>query len=247
MLLRDGKSVVQDTVGWDEVRQVTVSQRSKEEAHDYRYFPEPDLPPLQVSSEWVEEIRTSLPELPSAKRERFISEYGLSPYAAGVLTADRPVADYFEKTVEAANGTSPVKIANWLSSDLFGLLNEAGVDIVDAKVTPEALADLVQLVERGQISAASGKTVLEELFQNGGKPADIVEKQGLAQMVDLRPVIDQVLADNPDEVSQYQAGKTALFEWFVGQVMRATQGRADPAALRSEMESALSDLENTGA
>ena len=245
-LLRSGKPVVQDTVGWDEVRQVTISQRSKEEAHDYRYFPEPDLPPLQIERDWAEQIKASLPELPGAKRARFISDYGLSGYAAGVLTSERVVADFYEAAVESANGTPPIKLANWLTSDLFGLLNEADIDIEQMKVSPEAFARLVELVDGGSISASSGKAVLETLFNEGGSPDEIVEARGLSQVRDqdvIRPLVDQVLAENPDQVSAYLAGKTALSEWFFGQVMRAAEGKADPATVRSELNEALQELE----
>ena len=245
-LHRSGKPVLQDTVGWDEVRQVTVSQRSKEEAHDYRYFPEPDLPPMRVEQTWIDQIRSELPELPSAKRDRFVSQYGLSTYAAGVLTADRPIADYYEAAVESASGTSPVKIANWLSSDLFSLLNEADIEIDEMKITPGALTELVRLVEIGKISAASGKTVLELLFTDGGSPEAIVEERGLVQLQDeasIRVIVEQVLAENPDQVAEYLAGKRALAEWFLGQVVRATQGKADPTAARTELEAALLNLE----
>ena len=245
-LLRSGKSVLQITVGWDEDRQVTVSQRSKEEAHDYRYFPEPDLPPLHIEAAWVAQIRADLPELPSAKRTRFVSEYGLSAYAAGVLTAERSVADYYETAVLSSGRTSPVKIANWLSGDLFGLLNESATEIDQSKVSPEALARLVDLVESDAISAATGKTVLEALFNQGGSPDSIVEQEGLTQLQDqdsIRPIVEQVLSDSPDQVAAYLAGKTTLSEWFLGQVMKATQGKAAPAAVRLELDRALGELE----
>ncbi|GMR10070.1 MAG: Asp-tRNA(Asn)/Glu-tRNA(Gln) amidotransferase subunit GatB [Anaerolineae bacterium] len=245
--LRSGEPVVQNTVGWDEVRQVTVSQRSKEEAHDYRYFPEPDLPPLHIEAAWVDRVRSALPELPAAKRARFVEKYGLSAYTAGVLTAERPVADYYEAAVESAHETSPVKIANWLSSDLFGLLNDADIEIDQSNVTPEALARLVSLVETGRISAASGKIVLGMLFKQGGSPESLVDEQGLAQLEDqasIRPIVDQVLSDNPDQVAEYLAGKAALSEWFLGRVIRATQGKADPATARAELDAALLDLDD---
>ncbi len=246
ILLRSGKSVLQNTVGWDEDRQVTVSQRSKEEAHDYRYFPEPDLPPLHIEAAWVDQIRTDLPELPAAKSARFISDYGLSAYTAGVLTAERSVAEYYEAAIRSSGGTSPVKIANWLSGDLFGLLNESATEIDQSKVSPEALARLVTLVESDAISAASGKKVLEVLFAQGGSPHSVVEREGLTQMQDqdsIRPVVEQVLSDNPGQVAAYLAGKTALSEWFLGQAMKATQGKADPGAVRLELDRALGELE----
>ncbi len=246
ILLRSGKSVPQNTVGWDEDRQVTVSQRSQEEAHDYRYFPEPDLPPLHIDASWIDQIRTELPELPLAKSARFISEYGLSAYAAGVLTAERSVADYYEATIRSSDGASPVKIANWLSGELFGLLNESATEIDQSKVSPEALAQLVTLVESDAISAASGKKVLEVLFAQGGSPDSVVEQEGLTQVQDqdsIRLVVEQVLSDNPGQVAAYLAGKTALSKWFLGQAMKATQGKADPGAVRHELDRALGELE----
>jgi aspartyl-tRNA(Asn)/glutamyl-tRNA(Gln) amidotransferase subunit B len=252
-VLTSGGQVEQATVGWDETREVTLAQRSKEQAHDYRYFPEPDLPPLQIDPGWVEQIRRELPELPAAKRARFVAEYGLSPYTAAVLTEEPEVAGYFETAVQALRspaGGSPggaepapiAKLANWLSVDLFGLLNQAGLPIGQAQVRPEALAELVALVEAGTISAASGKVVLEELFTNGGDPRSVVQARNLAQLSDtgtIRPVVDRVLAEHPEQVEAYLGGKTALTEWFLGQVMRASGGRADPAVVRAELETAL--------
>jgi len=246
-LLGSGEPVVQDTLGWNDEQQVTVSQRSKEEAHDYRYFPEPDLPPLHIEQGWVDQISAALPELPAAKRARFMTEYGLSAYAAGVLTAERSIAAYYEQAVEASRDASPAKIANWLSGDLFGLLNEAEVEIEQSKVAPGALARLVDLVETGLISAASGKLVLRYLLSEGGDPDSVVEKEGLAQVQDqasIRLIVEQVLSNNPDQVTEYLAGKPALAEWFVGQVMIETQGKADPSAVRTELEAALFDLDD---
>ena len=175
-----------------------------------------------------------------------MSEYGLSAYAAAVLAGERSVADYYEEAVRASDETSPVKIANWLSGDLFGLLNESATEIDQSRVSPEALARLVALVESGAISAASAKTVLEVLFNQGGSPDSIVEQEGLTQLQDrdsIRPVIEQVLSDNPDQVAAYLGGKTTLSEWFFGQAMKATQGKADPAAVRRELETGLGELE----
>ncbi len=170
----------------------------------------------------------------------------MSAYAAGVLTAERSVADYYETAVLSSGRTSPVKIANWLSGDLFGLLNESATEIDQSKVSPEALARLVDLVESDAISAATGKTVLEALFNQGGSPDSIVEQEGLTQLQDqdsIRPIVEQVLSDSPDQVAAYLAGKTTLSEWFLGQVMKATQGKAAPAAVRLELDRALGELE----
>ncbi|MGH2619764.1 MAG: Asp-tRNA(Asn)/Glu-tRNA(Gln) amidotransferase subunit GatB, partial [Anaerolineales bacterium] len=243
-LLSAGGRVEQATVGWDENREITLTQRSKEQAHDYRYFPEPDLPPLQIERAWIEQIRRDLPELPAAKRARFIAEYGLSPYAAGLLTEEQEVADYFEATVRVAPQAALDRIANWLTVDLFGLLNQAGLSIGASQLTPDALARLVGLVEAGTISVASGKLVLEELFWKGGSPEAIVEAKNLAQLGDqsqIRPFVERVLAEHPEQVSAYLAGKNTLAEWFLGQILRAAGGRADPAVVRAELETALQE------
>jgi len=262
-LLSAGGQVEQATVGWDENREITLTQRSKEQAHDYRYFPEPDLPPLYIERAWVEQIRRELPELPAAKRARFVVEYGLSTYTAGVLTEEPEVADYFERVVlalpkvvgeslppavigfqTASQVASPAKLANWLTIDLFRLLNQSGLPIQQSKVRPEALAQLVGLVEGGTISAASGKLVLEHLFQHGGEPEAVVRAKNLAQLSnqqDIRLVVERVLGEHPEQVTAYLGGKTTLREWFLGQVMRAAGGRADPAVVRAELEAALQE------
>jgi aspartyl-tRNA(Asn)/glutamyl-tRNA(Gln) amidotransferase subunit B len=243
-LLSAGGHVELATVGWDEDREITLTQRSKEQAHDYRYFPEPDLPPLHIERAWVEQIRSELPELPAAKRARFMAEYSLSAYAAGVLTEEKAAAEYFEQAVKADPKVSPDKLANWLTVDLFGLLNQAGKSLEQSEVRPESLTQLVGLVEAGTISAASGKLVLEHLFQQGGSPDAVVQSKNLAQLSDenlIRPMVQRVLAEHPEQVSAYLAGKHALVEWFLGQIMRAAGGRTDPAVVRAELESALQE------
>ena len=243
--LSQGLHIAQETLGWDESREVTVPQRGKEEADDYRYFPEPDLPPLHVSAAWIEEVRRSLPELPSVRRERFIREYGLSRYAARVLTEEQAVAEYFESTLRLGDGLAPEKAAAWITGALFGLLNQAALPIEAAQVSPGALAELVGLVESGQISMASGKLVLEEIFQRGGKPAEVVSARGLLQVSDTEAIgslVQQVLQENPQQVAQYLAGKTTIAQWFVGQIMRKSGGTADPAVVRPALETALQGL-----
>ncbi len=247
-VLQSGGSVQQDTVGWDESRMVTVSQRSKEEAHDYRYFPEPDLPPLQVEPAWIANIREDLPELPAANRQRLAAEYEISADVAALLVEDRPVAKFFESAAAAAESASPEKVANWLTGDLFGLLNETGSDIADTAVTPSAFAKLVDLVETNRISGTSGKELLAELHLHGGSPAEIVEEKGLLKVSDpdaILPLVNQVLESSPDEVEQYLAGKTGLLQWFVGQVIGRTGGRADPGVVRSTLEAALLEKSRT--
>jgi aspartyl-tRNA(Asn)/glutamyl-tRNA(Gln) amidotransferase subunit B len=244
--LAAGRPIVQETLGWDESAQVTVSQRGKEEAQDYRYFPEPDLPPLVVDPSWVDEIQGSLPELPRARRLRLTTDYGLSSYTAGVLTDDPAVADYFETAVEAAHDASPDKLANWVTGELFALLNQHSLAFAECPVPAGALAELVDMVEAGTVNATTGKDVLARTFESGQSPRQIVETEGLAQVGDrdaLRPIIEHVLSHNPDQVAEYQEGKSALAQWFFGQVMRATEGKADPHVVRSELEAALQRLQ----
>ena len=243
-LLSAGGQVELATVGWDENREITLTQRSKEQAHDYRYFPEPDLPPLHIERAWIEQIRSELPELPAAKRARFMAEYRLSAYTAGVLTEEKEAADYFEQAVKAEPKVPPDKLANWLTVQLFGRLNSLGLQIANSPIGPQAFARVVAYMESGQITATSGQLVLDELFRSGGSPEAIVEAKNLAQLSDenlIRPMVQRVLAEHPAQVSAYLAGKHALVEWFLGQVMRAAGGRADPAVVRAELESALQE------
>jgi aspartyl-tRNA(Asn)/glutamyl-tRNA(Gln) amidotransferase subunit B len=243
-----GGEVVQETLGWDKVNNVTFSQRGKEEAHDYRYFPEPDLPPLHVDSTWVEEIKAQLPELPDAKTVRFVDKYKLTPYTSNVLVFERTVADFFEETVAAAADVPADKVANWITGDLFGLLNEAGIEISESKISPQALAELVTLVEDGDINTTSAKVVLEETFHSGESPKKIVESKGLSQLNDAEAIdslVEKVLSENPNEVEQYLGGKQNLAQWFFGQVMQATRGRANPSVVRSSLEAALQQLEES--
>ncbi|MGD2251579.1 MAG: Asp-tRNA(Asn)/Glu-tRNA(Gln) amidotransferase subunit GatB [Anaerolineales bacterium] len=244
-LLKQGKPVVLETLGWDEVRGVTFSQRGKEEAHDYRYFPDPDLPPLHIDSAWVESLRQTMPELPSAKQERFAAEYGLTAYTVGVITSDREVADFFENAV-ASQEAEAEKIAHWLTGDFFALLNQAGTDIGHSKVSPIELARLVGLVERGEINATSGKVALEEMFSSGRPAAEIVQESGLSLLSDASVIdtqVSKVLDSHPEQVAQYLAGKKTLSNWFFGQVMSACGGRADPQLVRSSLQTALESLE----
>jgi len=217
-----------------------VVQRSKEYAHDYRYFPEPDLPPLSISREWVEEIRDRLPELPAARRHRFVAEYGLSAYDAGVLTDDKAVADYFEACVKAYPQAKTV--SNWITGELFRLLKETETGIEEVRITPAALAELLTLVEKGTINQNTAKAVLGEMFQSGRAAAEIVAEKGLAQISDadeLGQIVEQVIAANPDQVTEYRAGKERLLGWFVGQVMKATRGKANPKLVPSLLKERL--------
>jgi aspartyl-tRNA(Asn)/glutamyl-tRNA(Gln) amidotransferase subunit B len=233
-LLRLGRPVIQQTLGWDERQNATFPQRSKEEAEDYRYFPEPDLPPLVLDPAWVEQVRLSLPELPWARRQRFQSQYGLGDYDAGVLAAERQVADYFEQTAAAV--PAPARLAaNWISGELFALLNAAGQEIAASPVNPPALAGLLRLLHAGEINAATAKVVLAEMYTTGGSAQDIVIRRGLRQVSDtgaIAALVAQVLAENPEQVAGYLAGKEALLRWLFGQVMRRAGGQANPQVIQ---------------
>ncbi len=232
-----GGTVVQATLGWDEARGTVVMQREKESAHDYRYFPEPDLPPLVISPEWIEDIRRSLPELPDAKRNRLIG-LGLSAYEASVLVADRPVADYFEATL--SSGAEPKKAANWIINELFARMNKAAVpseSIAETKVTPMALADLIKLVDSGTINNNAAKKVLDALFEQGGTPADVVRQLGLEQTQDtalIEAAITKVLDANADEVARFCGGEEKVLKFLIGQVMREGRGKF-PAELTNSL------------
>ena len=224
-----GNTVPQETRGWHEGRRETFSQRSKEEAEDYRYFPEPDLPPLYITDEWVAEVRETLPELPDAKLARYQSHYDLSAYEASVLTAEREVAEWFEAAV-AANG-DPKSVANWMINNLFSLMNEHKQTIDQIQISPSALVELIGLVDKQTINNNTAKDVLAEMFSTGQSASAIVQTKGLAQISDeaaIADIIRQVLRDNPAMVADYLDGKEKLRGWFVGQVMKATRGKGNP-------------------
>jgi aspartyl-tRNA(Asn)/glutamyl-tRNA(Gln) amidotransferase subunit B len=224
-----GGEVVQETRLWDVDQNATTSMRGKEEAHDYRYFPDPDLVPVTVDRDWVARVKSDLPELPAAKQARFQDQYTLSAYDAEVLTDSRALADYYERAVAAHD--NPKSVANWVMNDLLGALNEKGLDIGHSPVTAEDMAGLVRLIDEGKISGKIAKTVFEEMIAGGDSPEKIVEAQGLVQVSDegkLSGIIDEILAANPKEVEQYQGGKKKLLGFFVGQVMKQTKGQANP-------------------
>jgi len=238
-VLRDGGRIVQETRGWVEAKGITVSQRTKEQAHDYRYFPEPDLPPVIIQRAWVEEIRAKMPELPEAKHARFIKEYGLSAYDATVLTDERPVADYFEATVrDLTRGDLTARAksaANWITGDLARLLNAAGSDITQCKITPAGLAGLINAVDAGSISGKQAKDILERAFATGEQPAEIIKREGIAQVSDtgaLEAVAREIIAANPKAVEDYGKGKAAAVQFLIGQVMRQTKGSAKPDVIQ---------------
>jgi aspartyl-tRNA(Asn)/glutamyl-tRNA(Gln) amidotransferase subunit B len=244
-LLAQGGAVRQVTLGWDVEKEITVIQRTKEGEEDYRYFPEPDLPPLVVESGWVEAIRLTLPELPAARLHRFETQYGLSIYDAGVLTAEQTAADYFEAVVQAARAIPPKLAANWLIGELYSLLNQAGLEIAACPLTPQAFASLLGYVWRGEINNTTAKLILAEMFATG-KPADaIITAQGFQQISDLGQIaflVSQVLAENPSQVAIYLNGKEAISRWLFGQAMRLAKGQAHPQILQAELERQLADL-----
>lgn len=224
-----GEKIVQETRLWEEGSGRTISMRSKEGSSDYRYFPEPDLPPIEVSAEQLETWKSQLPELPAQKRDRYESKLELSAYDARVLTDDRTVAEYFEAAV-AANA-NPKQAANWVMGDIAAYLNANKLSITDIAITPEALAEMVNLIEDKTISSKIAKDILPELLSKGGSPKELVESKGLIQISDqsaLEAIIDEVIAAHPKELEQYRKGKTKLQGFFVGQVMKKTSGRADP-------------------
>lgn len=244
-LLSQGIPVRQETVGWDVNREVTFTQRVKEGEEDYRYFPEPDLPPLVVENPWIEQIQASLPELPDARLHRFKQEYSLGEYDAAVLVAEQAVADYFEKTAAAAADIPPKTISNWITGELFNLLNQAGSGIEDLRITPQSLAELLKMAGRGEINNNTAKSVLAEMFITGEPAAVIASRRGLRQISDSRAIselVASVLAENPDQVAAYLAGKETLSRWLFGQVMRLAKGQANPAVIQSELDRQLADL-----
>jgi aspartyl-tRNA(Asn)/glutamyl-tRNA(Gln) amidotransferase subunit B len=242
-ILASGGEVEQETLGWNEAKETTYSQRSKEDAHDYRYFPEPDLPPLVVDEPWLERVHSELPELPRAKYLRFIEQYGLTEYDASLLTAEKAIAEYFEEAVRSKKeNVSPKALANWMTGDLFGLMNQASITVADLKVRPEALAELAGLVVAGEINQSTGKTVLSEMFQSGKSAIEIVEARGLKQVSDeglISGLVKQTLDENPDAVDSFKAGKETIVNWLFGQVMRKAKGKANPQVVRAELERQL--------
>jgi aspartyl-tRNA(Asn)/glutamyl-tRNA(Gln) amidotransferase subunit B len=237
-LLEAGGVVEQETRLFDSGRGETRAMRTKEEAHDYRYFPEPDLLPLELDDALIKKIRAELPELPDAKKARFIAEHGLSAYDAEVLVAERASADFFER---AALGRNAKLVANWVITELFGALNRAGRDIALSPITPERLGELVDLIQAGRISGRIAKDVFSDMLESGDAPADIVEGKGLKQISDtgaLEQIIDDLIAANPGQVESYRKNPKAL-GWFVGQVMRATQGQANPQLVNQVLKQKL--------
>jgi aspartyl-tRNA(Asn)/glutamyl-tRNA(Gln) amidotransferase subunit B len=239
-VIEAGGMILQETRLWNVAAGRTEPMRSKEFAHDYRYFPDPDLLPLISSQALVQEIRREMPELPDAKHARFVSEYGIAAYDAGVLTATRALADYFEAVVRAG---APAKAsASWISVELLRRLKDAGKEIEDCPVAPAALAELLAIVERGEITAASGKKVFAAMFDSGKKAADIIAAEGMAQISDtaaIETIARAVVAKSPDNVAKYRAGSEGVFKFFVGQVMKETRGQANPQIVNEILKRVL--------
>jgi aspartyl-tRNA(Asn)/glutamyl-tRNA(Gln) amidotransferase subunit B len=239
--IENGEAIVQETRHWDEDSGTTKSMRSKEEAFDYRYFPEPDIPPLEPDPAWIEEIRASLTELPRARRERYATELGLKPEVAGVLVADRAWTDLFERTI--ALGADPKAAANWITQDLAGLLNKHAIDPAASPVMPEHLTELIRMLADGSISGAGAKQALEDAVETGDGIEQIVERRGLRQVSDageLGPIVDDVLAEHADVAEQFRAGKEAVIGFLVGQVMKRTGGSANPKLAQELLRERLS-------
>jgi aspartyl-tRNA(Asn)/glutamyl-tRNA(Gln) amidotransferase subunit B len=241
----EGKKLVQETRGWQDETGKTVTQRTKEYAHDYRYFPEPDLPPIVISREWVDSAMAKLPELPEAKRDRFISGYGLTLYDANLLTSSKAMADYFEEGTKVGQDVTPKEVANWLNGEVTRILNANNIDIeiFKEKISPQKLAGLIQS-SHGKINAATAKSVLEQMFTYGRSADEIIRKSGVSQISDtgeLEKIAAEVIQSNSQPVADYKAGKEAAFKFLVGQVMKASKGRANPQLVNEVLKKKLAE------
>ena len=239
-LVENGQKILQETRLWDDAQGVTISMRSKEEAHDYRYFPDPDLVPILIDDAWVEQIRRELPELPLTKRERFLKEYQIPSDDAGVLTADKALAQYYEDVVKLCD--KPKQASNWVMGDVLRFLNEEKRDIRQCPIPAKALADMIKLIEEGAISGKMAKDIIEDMYKTGLPPQKIIEEKGLVQITDegeLARTITAIMEANPQQLADYQSGKEKLFGFFVGQVMKATQGKANPQMVNDLLKKML--------
>lgn len=239
-VIEDGGKIVQETRTWDDAKGVTLSMRSKEEAQDYRYFPDPDLVPVVIDEQWVKELKDSLPELPDSRKARYVEQYGLPEYDASVLTATREISDFFEEVLDYF--PQPKVASNWIMGDLSGLLNAKQQEIADSPITAVQFAELLKLIDKGTISGKIAKTVLEEMVATGKEPAKIVEEKGLVQISDegeLTKIIEEIIANNPKSVEDYRNGKTAAVGFLVGQTMKATKGKANPSLVNKLLKEKL--------
>ncbi|RAR39412.1 Asp-tRNA(Asn)/Glu-tRNA(Gln) amidotransferase subunit GatB [Paenibacillus sp. MDMC362] len=229
-ILDEGGVIVQETRRWDEAQAKTFSMRGKEQAHDYRYFPDPDLVSVRISEEWKEAVRATIPELPDARKARYASEYGLPDYDAAVITSSKLLADFFE---DSLNYTKDAKsVSNWIMGDLLGYLNSNNLELSEVKITGQGLGEMIGLIEKGTISSKIAKTVFKEMLESGKLPAQIVEEKGLVQISDegaIKSIVEQVVANNPQSVEDYKAGKQKAIGFLVGQVMKESKGKANPA------------------
>ncbi len=241
-IILEGSEVVQETLLWDPVQNITASMRGKEEAHDYRYFPDPDLVPVVIEQNWIEKLKKTMPELPDEKKERFVSELGLEEEDAVILTSERELADYFEEALKQYNDGR--KLANWIKTEILRVLKgEDGAEITGFPVTPANLADLLKLIDKGTISGKIAKTVFDKMMADGKDPGTIIRENNLIQMSDeaeLERLIQEILAENPAQVEQYKGGKTKVMGFFVGQLMKKTQGKANPQLANKLFVKALS-------
>ena len=239
-LVENGQKIVQETRLWDDAQGVTNSMRSKEEAHDYRYFPDPDLVPVMVDEAWIAKIRKEMPELPLVKRERFVKEYQIPVYDAGVLTSERALAEYYEEVVRLCS--KPKQASNWVMGDVLRFLNEEKRNIRQCPITAKSLADMIKLIEEGAISGKMAKDVIEEMYKSGKSPQDIIKEKGLVQITDegeLIKTINKIIEANPNQLKDFRGGKEKLFGFFVGQVMKATQGKANPQLVNDLLKKML--------
>ncbi|PKN51517.1 MAG: Asp-tRNA(Asn)/Glu-tRNA(Gln) amidotransferase GatCAB subunit B [Deltaproteobacteria bacterium HGW-Deltaproteobacteria-13] len=239
-LVENGETVIQETRLWDDAQGATNSMRSKEEAHDYRYFPDPDLVPILVDDAWVEKIKKDLPELPLAKRERFVNDYQIPAYDAGVLTADKALANYYEEVVKLCS--QPKAASNWIMGDVMRFLNEEKKSIRECPITAKSLADMIRLIEEGTISGKMAKEIVEDMYKTGKSPQTIIEEKGLVQITDegeLIKSITSIIEANPGQLADYRGGKEKLFGFFVGQVMKATKGKANPQLVNDLLKKML--------
>ncbi|TSA44063.1 MAG: Asp-tRNA(Asn)/Glu-tRNA(Gln) amidotransferase subunit GatB, partial [Deltaproteobacteria bacterium] len=248
-VLDAGDAVVQETRLWDDTAGVTHSMRSKEEAHDYRYFPDPDLVPVVIDDAWIEAIRNTLPELPLEKRERFVREYQIPAYDAGVLTSTPATASFYEATVASFPAMKPTlakAASNWITGDLMKMLNEDKKDFTASPIRPPAIAELIKFIDVGTISGKMAKEVIEEMYRTGKAPGAIIEEKGLVQITDedaLAGTISEIIGKNPAQAAQYRAGKEKVFGFFVGQVMKATGGKANPQVINDLLKKMLAGAE----
>ncbi|PPR30137.1 MAG: Aspartyl/glutamyl-tRNA(Asn/Gln) amidotransferase subunit B [Alphaproteobacteria bacterium MarineAlpha6_Bin6] len=241
-IINSGGKVDQETRLFDEKKGETRSMRSKEEAHDYRYFPDPDLPPLEFSDDWIDEIKKNLPELPDVKKENLIDEYKISSYDASILVSDKNNVEFFDKIISENKKRNPKNVANWIIGELFALLNKNNLEIKDSPIKTENLGELIDYIEDQTISGKIAKTVFEEMFNTKKRAKDIIEKKGLKQITDkseIESLIDKVLENNKDKVDEYKSGKEKLFGYFVGQVMQETKGTANPGIVNDILKKKL--------